>query len=307
MSANGDPPDRRPRRLSPDELAGEVARRLKLDRGGHRRAPRIDVVTVSRIVMGFGVVLLGLGVFAAANWIGGLSGFETTGTVNLDTEALGCPGEPPIGFLFSGETVELVGRTADGRWYAVRDRRGRGNVVYADASAITPAEDPSQLKVRSCDPRSADEVAAAQMSATTGIAGDLTTTTTMVPVTTLPGITTTTVEDDSPSPARPRRRGSPSPGTTTTTTTTRPGGPTTVTTRPPVTTTTRPGTPTTSTTQPTTSTTRPPTTTSTTRAPTTTTTTTQPTTTTTEPPTTTTTEPVTTTTEAETTTTTSEP
>lgn len=290
MTANQDPPGKPPRRLSPSELAEEVAKRLKSggsSRGGHRRQRRFDIVTASRIAMILGVVLLGIGAVFAVSWIGRLAGFETTGTVIEETPIFGCPREPEVGVLFSGETVELVGRSQDDAWFAVRDGRGPGNVVYADALRIDPAEDAERLPVRSCDPRDADEVAAAsitsdvgQETTTTGV-----TTTTPIPTTTTPGETTTT------SPAtgaggggRPPRRGTPSPGTTTTTTTTTRPGATTTTTRPgATTTTTRPGststTSTTSTTQPTTtstsasttSTTMPPTTTSTTEASTTTT------------------------------------
>ncbi len=240
MTLNQDPSGKRPKRLTPEELAGEVARRLKLDRGGHRKSSRIDIVTISRIVMGLGVVVLGFGVVFAAKWAIGLAGFETTGTVDQETPIFGCPGEPQAGVLFSGETVELVGRSEDGLWFVVRHPRGPGNMVYADSAAISPAEDPSELRVRTCEPRS-DEVVAAALASTTSAAQSSTidpgvSSTETIPTTTIPGEVTTTARRGRADHAR-----HPVP---TTTTTTRPGSPTT-TTRPPATTTTRPGTPTT--------------------------------------------------------------
>lgn len=309
MPDNRDPSGKKPRRLSPEELAGEVARRLKLDRGGHRKRRRLDVVTVARVAMGLGVVLLGVGLVYAADWVGRLAGFETTGTVNTETPAFGCPGETEVGLLFSGETVELVGRSDDNAWLVIRDRRGPGNVVYADRLAITADEPIAELSVRDCDARSPDEVAAAQVTSEP----EESSTVTSAPassstVTTIPGESTTTSEADRRPAGRPARRSSPSPGSTTTTTPTpAPSSPTTTapaptTTSRGVTTTTRPSSPTTTSTQPTTTSSQQtttstiaPTTTSTTQA---TTTTTEATTTTTEAPTTTTTttEPPTTTT-----------
>lgn len=308
MTANQDPPGKPSRRLSPLELAEEVAKRLKSGgsgRGGHRRQRRFDIVTASRVVLALSVVLLGIGAVFAVTWIGRLAGFETTGTVIEGTPIFGCPGEPEVGVLFSGETVELVGRSEDAAWFAVRDARGPGNVVYADAVRISPGEDAERLSVRSCDPRAADEVAAASITSVIGQETTTTGATITTPTTTTPGETTTTSLTTGAGGGRPPRRNAPSPGTitTTTTTTTRPGV-TTTTTRPGTTTTTRPGSTSSSTSTTSTSTTQP-TTTSTSTS--TTTTTEPPTTTTTEPPTTTTTEPPTTTTSEETTTTTSPP
>jgi len=312
MTNENTPPDPS-RRLSPDELAGEVAKRLRSarpERAEHRRT-RFDVVTASRIVMALGVVLFGAGVVFAGVWVSGLAGYETPGTVNNETPVFGCPGEPEIGALFTGETVELVGKSEDGAWFAVRDERGPGEVVFADAQAIEPDGDHEQLAVRTCDPRAVDEVASATAETTTSSEAAAETTTTTentLPTTTTPGQSPTTTAPGST--ARPPRRGTPSPGTTTTTTTTTTTspGPTSSSTTTPGTSssTTKPPTPTTSsttttpstssstttTTQPTTTTTQP------------TTTTTQPTTTTTQPTTTTTAPTTTTTTEATTTTTT---
>jgi len=214
MSANGGPTGKKPGRLSPEELAGEVARRLRLDRGGHRRRGRFDIVTASRIAMVLGVILFGIGAVFAAAWVGRLFGFETTGVVIEETPVVGCPGEPELGVIFSGETVQLVGVSRDGAWYALRDERGPGDVVFADALRISPGEDFEKLPVRDCDPRSAEEIAAAQ-STTTGTAEETTIPSTM-PTTTVPGETTTTAEP-SQTTSRPTRRGTPSPGTTTTT------------------------------------------------------------------------------------------
>jgi len=313
MSVNPGPPGNGARRLSPDELAQEVASLLKGGASGHpERRLRIDIVTVSRIVMALAVVLFGVGVAVAVPWIGGLVGFETPGMVTQGGPVVGCPGEIEIGEVFKGETVQVVGRTDDGLYLALRDERGPGDVVYVDAQTITDVDDEDLLPPRSCEPRDEGAVLAA---ATTVGPGDPIPTTTVVTSTSITGDTTTTVLTTGPDGrvGRPPRRGTASPGAPPTTTTpppTAPNGPQTTTTTSPgaSTTTTRPG-PTTSTTRPsgssstssTTTTTRPPTTTSSTT--TSTTTTTQPTTTTTEAtttttvPETTTTEPVTTSTD----------
>ncbi len=301
MSVNPGPPGEGVRRRSPDELAQEVASLLKTGSTGHHlQHRRFDVVTVSRIVMVLGVVVFGVGVAVAVPWIGGLAGYESPGMVDQGGPVVGCPGEPEVGEVFTGETVQVVGRSDDGHFYALRDERGSGDVVYADASAITGVEEADRLPTRSCEPR---EDAAVLAAATTVSPGDPIPTTTTTP-TTMAGATTATsgtVEDPETTVGRPPRRRASNPGappTTTTppsatpsgpgpTTTTRPGAPTT-TTRPSSSPSTSPSTPTT---------TRPPTTSSST-------------TTTTTPSTTTTTEATTTTTEATTTseaTTTTEP
>ena len=303
MSVNPGPPGRGAKRLSPDELAQEVASLLKGGAPGHpERRLRIDIVTVSRIVMALAVVLFGVGVAVAVPWIGGLVGFESPGMVIQGGPVVGCPGEIEIGEVFKGETVQVVGRTDDGVHFALRDERGPGDVVYVEAQAITDVDDEDLLPARSCEPR--DEAAVLAAATTVG-PGDPVPTTTAVTSTSMVGETTTTATAAGPDGriGRPPRRGTATPGAPTTTTppSTAPigPGPTTTTWPGSSTTTTRPG-PATSTTRPpgssstssTTTTTRPPTTTS----PTTTTTTT------TTPPTTT-TEPITTTTEPETTTT----
>jgi len=307
MSVNPGPPGRGARRRSPEEFAQEVAGLLKKDGSGHpERRNRIDIVTVSRIVMALVVVVFGVGVAVAVPWIGGLAGYETPGMVTGGGPVVGCPGEIEIGEVFKGETVQVVGRSGDGRYYVLRDERGPGDVVYADARAVTDVDDADRLPTKSCEPR---DDAAVLAAATTVGPGEPIAPVTTTPTTTIPGDTTTTtapvvVPDERA--RRPPRRGTASPGappTTTTPPSIAPVGPGPSTTRPaPSTTTTRtPGaSPTTTTTRPTTTTTRPPTTSSSTT--TSTTTTTQPTTTTTEVTTTTTTEPTTTTTEPETTT-----
>ncbi|MGH8870756.1 MAG: hypothetical protein ACRDWS_02130 [Acidimicrobiia bacterium] len=225
MSVNQEPPGKRSRRISPDEFAREVAKGLKAGssgRGEHRRSPRFDVVTVSRLIMGLGLVLLGLGAMFAVIWIGRLASYETVGSVIDETPVFGCPGETEIGALFSGETVQVVGRTGNRAYYAVRDGRGPGNVVYADAAAIAGVEDAERLPVRSCEPRDLYEILAAETSLMTLEPG--TSTTVPAPTTTTPGESTST--EASPS-LPPPRRGPSGPGTPTTTAppTTMPGGP----------------------------------------------------------------------------------
>jgi hypothetical protein len=285
MSVNPGPPGKGRKRLSPDELAQEVASLLKKDDSGHGvRRRHIDIVTISRILMALAVVLLGVGVAVAVPWIGGLAGYESPGTVIEGVPVMGCPGERAIGELFRGETVQVVGRSDDGLFYALRDERGPGDVVYAESRAIGAVEEPSRLPIRSCKQRDDVEVLAA---ATMIGPGDPPPTSTAAPTTEGAIVTTTTSTTPGVTMGRPPRRGTTSPGTPTTTsppTTAAPG--TTGPTSPPP-----PGSPTT---------TGPPGTTSSTS---TTTTTMSSTTTTTTDPTTTTTEATTTTTEAPTTTT----
>lgn len=290
MSHSQGPPGRRhSRRLAPDELAREVANRLKTGpspRGGHRRRRSFDVVTLTRILMVLAVVGLGVGAVYGVAWIG-RAGYETTGKVIETRGVSGCPGESELGAVFDGETVEVVGRSEDGRSYVLRDQRGPGGLVYVDAEAVAEVEDPERLPVRSCEPRSESEVAAAELSSPT--------TTSMIVSTTNRGSTTTVPETSTtqaePGSARPARRGTPSPGAPPTTSPATPTDPTTTTpgsspTTPP---TTAPGAPGTSpTTAPTTTTTTSTTTTTTTPTTTVSTTTTVPETTTTELTTTTT-------------------
>jgi hypothetical protein len=289
------------RRRSPDELAQQVASLLKKgSTGDTAQRRRFDIVTVSRIVMVVGVVVFGVGIAVAVPWIGGLAGYESPGMVTQGGPVVGCPGELEIGEVFTGETVQVVGRTDDGLFYALRDERGPGDVVYGDASAITVVEEGDRLPTRSCEPR--DDAVVLAAATTVGPGDPIPTTTTTV--TTIAGDTSTTIgpaADPEVPVARPPRRRTSSPGAPVTTTppstapigagpaTTTPPGASTTTTRPPSSS---------STSTSTTTTTRPPTTSSST----TTTTTIEPTTTTTTEPTTTTTE-VTTTTEPEPTTT----
>jgi hypothetical protein len=290
MSVNPGPPGEGARRRSPDELAQEVANLLKKGGTGHHsQHRRFDIVTVSRIVMVLGVVVFGVGVAVAVPWIDGLAGYESSGMVNQGGPVVGCPGEPEIGEVFTGETVQVVGRSEDGLFYALRDERGPGDVVYADASAITDVEEGDRLPTRSCEPR---EDAAVLAAATTVGPGDPIPTTTTTPTTIAGDPTTTsgTVEDPEAPVGRPPRRRTPIPGASPTTTTppsATPSGPGPTTSTPPSdapTTTLPPSSPSTSMSSTTTTTTTPSTTT-TTEATTTTTeaTTTSEATTTTEP------------------------
>ena len=92
MSVNPGPPGKGAKRLSPDEFAQEVASLLKNGGPGHaERRPRIDIVTVSRIVMALAVVVFGVGVAVAVPWIGGLAGYETPGMVTQGGPVLRLP------------------------------------------------------------------------------------------------------------------------------------------------------------------------------------------------------------------------
>ncbi|MGA7097055.1 MAG: hypothetical protein WB245_05765 [Acidimicrobiia bacterium] len=276
------------RRLSPDQLARDLAKRLGSGKasGAHRRrGPKFDIVTVSRLIMFLGVVAIGFGVVFAGMWLVSLIGFKTPGTVDQGTPVFGCPGDPQVGALYNGERVQIIGRSEDGVWYALKDDRGPGNVVFADSSRITPDEDPSALSVRDCTPG----LALSSASSTTTVA-ETTVTTSPTAGTTL--TTTTSLDEEAAvtTAGPPPRHGTPSPGTTTTTTTT---------------TSTIPGSSTTSTSTPGSSTTTKPSTTTSTVGPTTTSPSTTTTTTTTVPATTTTTETPTTTDTTSTTSTTS--
>jgi hypothetical protein len=309
MSHNQDPPGKRAsRRLAPEELAREVARRLKNGppgQGEHRRRRGFDVVTIGRLLMVLGIVALGAGTVYGVTWIGRVS-YETTGRVSAGSPVFGCPGEPESGAVFAGEIVEVVGRTDDQSHYVLRDSRGPGGLVFVDAVAIDSVEDPDRLRVRTCEPRTEAEVAAEVVTSSTVPSTGSTPTTT---VTTFPEGPTTTVGPTGDEPPRRRAPGSgASPPTTSpgTPVTTIPGLPTTTPGTGGTTPVTGPGTPPTTsptTTTTTTSATTPPSTTSTTP----TTTTTEPTTTTTESSTTTTTTLEATTTTTVTTTTTTDP
>ncbi len=300
----------RGKRLSPDQLAKDLAARLGGKSGAHRRrGPRFDIVTASRVILILGIVVIGFGVVFAGMWLVSLIGFKTPGTVTQGTPVLACPGDPQIGALFNGQRVQIIGRSEDGLWYALRDDRGPGNVVFADSSRITPDEDPGALSVRTCTPG----LAIAGTSSTT-TSEETTVTTAGEPSTTL---TTTTLEGEAVSPRPGRASHSPVPTTTTTTTTTTiPGSTSTSTSTPGSSTTSQPTTTTFTSTSTSTSTTvgttttSTPTTTSTTAATTTTTSTVPPTTSTTTSSTTTTTsttDPTTTTTTTVPTTTTTVP
>lgn len=318
MSVNSNGPEKGPGRLSPDELAQRVARHLRHEEQVERDR-RFDIVTLARIGAVVGLLVLGVGVAVAVPWVGRLAGYETPGTVEAAAAVTGCPGEPEIGRLITGDTVQVVGITQNGKYIALRDGRGPGNVVYVETGSLGDVAEPDRLPVRSCQPREEGEILAAP--GTTALLAESTTT--------IPDTATSEQADGAPAtttpgpgvvPNRPRRRSTSSPGPVTTTpptVTTAPSGPggppttrpplTTPTTRPPsgVTTTTRPSVTTTTRPRVTTTTTRPGTTSTTSPTTTTTsstTTTAEPTTTTTEP-TTTTSEATTTTTEPETTTT----
>lgn len=237
--------------------------------------------------MGLGALLIVGALVAAGVWAAGLDRYETTGTVTETSPAHACPGDPPMGEVFQGETVAVIGRQG-GEWLVIRDQRAPGDASFVSASVVVIDGDAGQLSELACDPSGAPvaiEDITTLASAPESSAATPTPSTAIEAVeTTLDGSSATVAS--APGTSRPR-------STTTTT-----GPRVTTTTLPfPV----APPPSTTTTTRPTTSSS----TTSTTAATTTssTTTTTQPTTTTTAPSTTTTTEATTTTTEATTTTT----
>lgn len=307
MSVNPGPPGKGAKRLSPDELAQEVARLLKKDGPRHvERSRRFDVVSLRRILMAVTVVLLGVGVAVAVPWIGGLVGYETPGMVSQGGPIFGCPGELALGEVFKGETVQVVGRSDNDLFYALRDERGPDDIVYAEVPAVTNVDDAERLPTRSCEPR--DDAVVLAAATTLGVDDSIPTTTTTTPTTMAGDVGTTTIPVVGPgvTVGRPPRRGTSTPGAPTTTTppSTAPTSPGPTSTEPPVSpTTTRPPAPP-STNPSTTTTTRPPTTSSSTTS---TTSTTTSTTTTTTQPTTTTTDAASTTSEATTTTTEAEP
>ncbi|MDP9495024.1 MAG: hypothetical protein M3P87_07265, partial [Actinomycetota bacterium] len=128
------PGPRKSRRLAPDELARELAHRLKLaggpDSDRRRFLPRFDLLNAGRLIMGFAALLVGVGIVVGFTWLSGLAGYETTGTVSETTSAYACPGGPEVGKVFEGERITLIGLSPDQTWLAVRDSRGPGNAVY---------------------------------------------------------------------------------------------------------------------------------------------------------------------------------
>ncbi|HET9202976.1 MAG TPA: hypothetical protein VFP67_07505 [Acidimicrobiia bacterium] len=288
MSGNPNHPGQGSGFISPDELAQRVARHLCRDEEEVQRRRRFEIVGLSRVAVVIGLVVLGVGVAVAVPWVRGLAGYETSGIVHTAAQTIACPGESPIGRLIRGDTVQVVGLTEDGLFYALRDVRSPGNVVYVEVAAVGDVAEPERLPVSACLPSGGSTILA---TPGTGPATTVSSTTIGEAETTLPAeVSPITTMPAGPPP----RRGIPSPGigpgvtTPTVITTSTTGAPgITPTTQPPAATTT----------------TRPPAATTTTRPKTTsttsTTTTTAPTTTTTEP--TTTTEATTTSTEPSTT------
>ncbi len=299
MTASQNPPGpRKSRRLAPDELARELANRLKSaggpDSDRKRFLPRFDLLNAGRLIMGFAALLVGVGLVVGFSWLSGMAGYETTGTVSETTPAYACPGEPELGKVFEGEAITLIGLSPDQIWLAVRDNRGPGNAVYVQRSLVAVDGDVSLLSTRECQPSDAQRIAAGQTSAAPGEGPSTSLGVVTTADNTLNGVTASTEGSGLPvaSGTIPR-----APTTTTqpysVTTTTRPNSVTT-----------QPGTTTSPTSSTSTSTSSSSSTSSTTSS---TTTTTVDTTTTTTADTTTTTEETTTTTVPETTTTTTIP
>lgn len=198
MTANQEPPGpRRSRHLSPDELARELANRLKYGDGpvsGRKRIlPEFDLLNAGRLIMGFGALLLVVGLVVGFVWLSGLSGYETTGTVTQGSPGYGCPGGPELGELFEGEKVALIGRSPDRVWLVARDDRGPGNAVYVFESVVAPEGDVTLLPTRECEPSDGQPVAAGQTTTispgvSSSSVGDVTTTPSD---TTLTGVTVT--------------------------------------------------------------------------------------------------------------------
>ncbi len=229
MTSNQEPLDpKKGKRLAPDELARDIASRLKMSGGSHvaerRFLPRFDLLNAGRLIMGFGALLLGAALIAGFSWLSSLSGYETPGTVIESSPVYACPGGPQLGEVFEGEAINVIGRSPDQAWLVLEDTRGPGNRVYVLQPAITVEGDLSLLSTRECQPGDGQPIAAGQ----TIPPGESSTTVSTIPTTTTPGETTTSAASN-PQSRGPRHRNSPSPGTTTTTT------------QPGVTTTTRPG------------------------------------------------------------------
>ena len=224
MTSSQEPPGpKKRRRLAPDELARDIANRLKSSSGSHvagrRFLPQFDLLNAGRLIMGFGALILGAALIAGVTWLSGLSDYETTGRVTAGSPAYACPGGPELGEVFEGEEVILIGRSLDRAWLVVRDERAPGNQAYVLESVVETDGDVTLLSTRECDPSDGQPVAAGESTTSASASGE-TSTTYLPTLPTSPG--PTTGEPTTTSSGRPPRRNTPSPGTTTTTTTTPP-------------------------------------------------------------------------------------
>jgi hypothetical protein len=185
MTDSQEPPGpRRSRRLGPDELARDLANRLKTtrdpDAGGRRFLPHFDMLNAGRLILGLGALLILAGLVFGFTWLSGLAGYQTTGTVSETSPVYGCPGEPELGKVFAGESITLIGRSADQVWLAVRDQRGPGDTVYVLASVVEVDGDASLFSARECQPSAVLPVAIDQTTlggspASTGVVATTTT------------------------------------------------------------------------------------------------------------------------------------
>ncbi len=141
MTSDQDPSGpKKGRRLAPDELARDIANRLKVSGGSHvaerRFLPRFDLLNAGRLIMGLGALLLGALLIAGFTWLSGLNGYEAPGSVTGSSPVYACPGGPQLGEVFEGEAITVIGRSPDQTWLILRDARGPGNRVYVLESAI---------------------------------------------------------------------------------------------------------------------------------------------------------------------------
>ncbi len=154
------------RRLAPDELARDIANRLKVSGGSHvaerRFLPHFDLLNAGRLVMGLGALLLGAALIAGFTWLSGLSGYEAPGSVIESSPVYACPGGPQLGEVFEGEAITVVGRSPDQTWLILRDARGPGNRVYVLQSAIRVDGDLTLFSSRECQPTDGQPIAAGQ-------------------------------------------------------------------------------------------------------------------------------------------------
>ena len=175
------------KRLAPDELARDIASRLKMSGGSHvaerRFLPRFDLLNAGRLIMGFGALLLGAALIAGFSWLSGLSSYETPGTVIESSPVYACPGGDRLGEVFEGEAITVIGRSPDQIWLVLRDNRGPGNRAYVLQSAIKVEGDLTLLSTRECQPGDGQPIAAGQ----TIPPGESSTTVSTIPTTTTPG------------------------------------------------------------------------------------------------------------------------
>ena len=154
MNVNPGPPGKGVKRLSPDELAQEVASLLKKDGPRHVERPRrFDVVSLSRILMAVTVVLLGVGVAVAVPWIGGLVGCETPGMVSQGGPIFGCPGSSRSARCSKARAVTWSVAVMTACFTLCVTRAAPMTSSTPTFRLSTDVDDAERLPTRSCEPR----------------------------------------------------------------------------------------------------------------------------------------------------------